>query len=853
MGYIAWASVRAHPVRLLATALSVVLSIAFVTGTFVFTDTVRSAFDQLFGSAASGVDVTVRTVPVFEAEAATRNRPKVSEDLLPAIQAVEGVAAAEPRYSGLAELVDDQGNVLGASPGPPKAGADAPTVPELATVELRSGRYPANAGEVAIDAASAEMLGRGLGDQVGVVLNAPVRQFTVVGTVGLVGGLDDLAGSTLTLFDDATARELYGGGGAGSISVLAEEGVERDALREAIATAIGPEYEALTGEQVASEAVDQVGEFLGFLTTGLLIFAGVALVVGAIIILNTFGITVAQRTRELALLQAVGADGRQVLITVLLEAAVVGVFGSALGIVVGVAVAQALRALLEAVQVPLPSTALVLAPRTIVVGLALGIVVTVLAALGPAVRAARVDPIQALREIDAGRQADLGLPRAVLGITFAAAGGWALWRVIAGSGGPTVQWLIGGGSLALLLAVVLLSPLVMAPVARMLGGPVAAIRGLPGALARENATRNPRRTAATASALVIGLGLVCFVLIFIASLRGSVDAVLDERFLADYQVQATDARGFPEAAREAVRGVPGVEIVSPAKFGYVGVGGSAREVLGVDAATLQATFALDVTSGSLDGLSGEGVAVADGFAQDLGVGLGDTVEIAFLPETPPQRLQVVATFDPVGLPGGTAVAQLLVDVQRYGQAVPFALDAAAFIRLAEGAQPETVRPAIEAVLAEYPGAQLVDAGEIAEQVAAQTNQLLGLVFGLLLLSVIIALVGVVNILGLSVLERTRELGLLQAVGMTRGQARQMVRWESVIIALLGAVVGLAVGTGLGWLGVRALEDEGLEVFRLPLAQMAAAVAVAAVAGVLASVLPARRASRVDILRALRVE
>lgn len=853
MGHIAWASVRAHPVRLLATALSVVLSIAFVTGTFVFTDTVRSAFDQLFGSAASGVDVTVRAVPAFEAEAATRNRPKVPETLIPAIAAVPGVAAVEPRYSGLAELVDAQGEVVGASPGPPKAGADAPSVPELATVELRFGRYPTTPGEVAIDAASAETLGVQLGGQVGVVLNAPVRQFTLVGTVSLAGGLDDLAGSTLTLFDDQTARDLYGSGGAGSVSVLAAEGVDPGALREAVATAVGTEYEALTGEQAASEAVDQVGEFLGFLTTGLLIFAGVALVVGAIIILNTFGITVAQRTRELALLQAVGADSRQILLTVLCEAAVIGVIGSGLGVVVGVLVARALRALLGAVGVPLPSTALVLAPRTIVVGLALGTVVTVLAAVGPAVRASRVDPVQALRDVDAGHQERIGWVRGGLGTAFALAGGWALWQVVAGDTGELLRWWIVGGSVTLLLATVLLSPLLMGPVAKLLGEPVAALRGLPGTLARQNAIRNPRRTAATASALVIGLGLVCFVLIFIASLRGSVDAVLEERFLADFQVQATDAQGFPEAAREAVRGVPGVEVVSPAKFSYVGVAGSAREILAVDPVTLQQTFTLDVTGGDLAGLAGEGIAVADGLAQDLGVGLGDTLEVAFLPEQPPQPLQVIATFDPVALPGGTGVAQLLVDVQRYAQAVPFALDAAAFVRLADGSDPATVRAAIEAVLAEYPGAQLVDATEIAEQVAAQTNQLLGLVFGLLLLSVVIALVGVVNILGLSVLERTRELGLLQALGMTRGQARQMVRWESVIIALLGAVVGLAVGTGLGWLGVRALRDEGLEVFRLPIMQMSAAVAVAAAAGVLASVLPARRASRVDVLRALQVD
>jgi putative ABC transport system permease protein len=854
VGFLAWASVRAHPIRLFATALSVVLSIAFVTGTYVFTDTVRSAFDQLFGSAASGVDVMVRAVPAFEASAAARNRPKVPETLVPVIEAVEGVAAVEPRYSGLAPIVDDEGEVLGQTVGPPKAGTDVPTVPGLATVELAEGRYPTGPDEVAIDVVSAETLGRELGEQVGVVLNGPVREFTLVGTVTLAGGLEDLAGSTFTLFDDTTAQQLYGGGGAVSLSVLAAEGIEPDAVRDAVATAVGNDYEVLTGEQVATEAADQIGEFLGFLTTGLLIFAGVALVVGAVIIFNTFGITITQRTRELALLQAVGADRRQVLQTVLLEALVIGAVGSVLGVAVGVAVASGLRALLDVVGVPLPSTALVLAPRTAVVGLALGMVVTLLAAIGPAARASRVAPIEALRAAETQQVAGLSRARAIAGGVAALVGLVALWRLVAGAQTQPVRWLLAVGALAVLAAVVLLSPLLMTPLARVLGRPLAAARGLTAALARENATRNPRRTATTAAALIIGLGLVCFVLIFIASLRGSVDAVLDERFLADYQVQAADGRGFPEPATEALRGVAGLDVISPVKFGFLGVGGSARTTLGVEAATLERTFALDLTGGGLDGLTDGGIAVGDELAQDLGLTVGDQVDVAFVPEAPPQRLEVVATFEPVALPGGSGlVGQLLVDRAFYARNVPFALDAAVFLRLAEGAQPADVRAAIEQALEPYPGAQVVDATEIRQQVAAQTNQLLGLVFGLLLLSVVIALFGVVNVLWLSVIERTRELGLLQAVGMTRGQAREMVRWESVLIALLGAVLGLAVGIAFGWLGVRALEDEGLRVFRLPVAQMAAAVGVAALAGVLASVLPARLASRVDVLRALQVD
>jgi putative ABC transport system permease protein len=854
MRRIAWANVRAHPLRLAANALSVVIGIAFVTGTFVFTDTVRAAFDQLFGSAAGDVDVVVRAVSAFDASAVSSSRSRVPEEELSRIEGVEGVAAVEPRYSGQAELVDASGQVLGGA-GTAKQGTDVPSVEALASFELREGRFPATSEEVAVDVASARALGVEPGDQVGLNLNGPVRQFTVTGTVTLPGGLEDLAGSTLTLFDDATARQLYGEGGAVSVSVLAEDGVGAQRLRDDLAAALGTGYEVLTGEEVAAEATEQVGEILGFLTTGLLVFAGVALLVGTVIILNTFGITVAQRTRELALLQAVGADSRQVLLTVLLEAVAVGVFGSASGILVGLAVATGLRTLLGWVGVPLPSTALVLHPRTALVGLALGVTVTLIAAAGPALRASRVAPLEALRTVTSARDEQIGRRRTIAGGVLLAAGALALWQFVVQGGGSWRWWLGGGGTLAILAGMVAASPLVIRPVARLVGHPAAVTRGLPGTLAQQNALRNPRRTAATAAALVIGLGLVCFVLILVASYQASVTSVLDERFLADFQVQAANGRGFPQAATDAVRAVPGIETVSTVKLGAVGLDdGSGRIALAVDPVTLPQTFALDVTAGSLAGLSGGGgVALADGLATDLGVEVGDTLNLELVPGLPPEPFQVAATYDPVSLPGAGSVAQVLLDVGRYAASVPFALDAAVFVKLADGADPAQARAALESALAGYPGTQLVDVAQLREQYADQADQLLGLVFGLLLLSILTALVGVVNILGLSVLERIRELGLLQAVGMTRQQARAMVRWESVIIALLGALLGLAIGTGFGWVGVRAMADEGLQVFRLPLLQMAAAVTVAGFAGVLASVLPARRASRVDVLRALQAD
>ncbi|MPZ88578.1 MAG: FtsX-like permease family protein [Nitriliruptorales bacterium] len=849
MARLAWASLRAHPLRLLATALSVVLGIAFVSGTFVLTDTVQAAFDELFGSSA-GVNVAVRAVPAFEAESLNGGRPGVPDDLLPTIDALPGVAAIDPRYSGLAQLVDSDGEPLGGE-NAPTTGTGAPAAGALAGVELQSGRFPEAAGEVAIDGASAETLGRALGDAVGVSLNAPAREFTVVGTVSLPGV--EGSGATLTVFHPETAKALYGAEGADQVAVLAAGGLDNVTLRDRISAAVGPEFEAVTGEELASEAASQVGEYLGFLTRGLLIFAGAALLVGAVIILNTFAITVAQRTRELALLQAVGADAPQVFRMVLTEAAAVGLVGAAVGVAAGVIVAAGLRALLDAADVPLPSAALVLAPRTVVIGLVVGPAVTLLAAIGPALRASRVAPVEALRMGAVPSDGRIGGFRLALGALLALAGVAALVAAAQGLAGQAGPWLIGGGAFSGGIAVILLGPMLMAPVARVLGEPVKMARGLPGRLARHNAIRNPRRTGATAAALVIGLGLVCFALIFMASLRASVEAVIENRFLADFQVQSSGPGGFPDAAADALRAVPGVETVSAAKFSAAGVNGSARPLLAIDPATFLSTFALDVNQGSLDGLDRDGAALAGSLLTDLGLSVGDTVEVTFVPGQPPQALQIVATYDAVTLPGGEEAARVLVSAERYAEALPVVPDSVAFVRLAGGADPAALRPGLEEALAQYPGALLVDGAQIRGQIAEQTNQLLGLVFGLLLLSALVALVGVVNILGLSVLERTRELGLLQAVGMTREQVRQMVRLESVIIALLGGTLGLGLGTAFAWLVVRVLRDSGLEVFQVPVGQMAAAVAVSGLVGVLASVIPAWRASQVDVLRALHVE
>ena len=836
MRRIAWASVRGHPLRTLATALSVVFGVAFVTGTFVFTDTVRSAFDQLFGSTVEGADVVVRMTD--EAGGLLGTPPDVAER----IAALPDIASAEARYRGFAKLADDDGEALGGF-GALLQGVDAPDTP--GSPELRAGRMPQGDEEVAIDAASAETLDKRVGDQAMLLLNGPEQPFRISGIVAPPTGVEELAGSTTIVFSNAMARRLYGADGATYISVVAAEGVRMSTLRDTLANDLGDEFQVLTVDELVNDSVAQVGDFLGFLTRGLLVFAGAALLVGAIIIFNTFGITVTQRTREFALVQAVGADSRQVVRAVLLEAVIIGVIGSGVGVAVGVGGAMGLRELLVLVNLPLPSTALQLAPRTIAVGMTIGIVVTLIAAVGPALRAARRAPVDALRHASAGGPKGVSTGRLILGslVTGVATStliGTALERI--GMIGLAI------GATALTFGVVLLSPALAAPLTAVIGAPIRLLRRLPGRLARANAVRNPARTASTATALLVGLGLVTFVLILVSSFRTSLDHVIVEQFRADFQVQAVDQTGYPSTVTEAVRDVEGVELVSAAQVTRGNLNGEQRTVFAVDPETLPQVFAFDLFGGEFDALHDGDIILSE----EVGVPVGATVQLAVGSEQPVER-QVVALMEDLHLPGTTRVAQALVTRTSVAEALRDQPDLVGFVEVAEGADRDAVRAGLDGVVSEQPDVRVADNSDLRGQVRTQTNQLLGLVIGLMLLSVIVAFVGVVNILGLSIIERGDELGLLQALGMTRQQARQMVRWESVIITMLGTVVGLALGTLFGWLGVRVLRDEGLNIFSVPLDQIAIAVVVMLVSGVLASVLPARRASRADVLRAVTIE
>ncbi|MGI9016758.1 MAG: ABC transporter permease [Euzebya sp.] len=842
MWRIAWANVRGHLLRTFATALSVVFGVAFVTGTFVFTDTVHAAFERLFGSTVEGADLIVSVADTGQADG-DASRGGVRTDVVDTVRDVPGVADAEARFRGLAKLARDDGTALGGF-GALLQGIDAPRMP--GGVELRSGALPSDDGDVAIDAASATELDAAVGDDALLLLNGPAKPYRISGIIEPPGAVADLAGSTTVVFTDAVAERLYGRGGATYIAVRAADDTDQTELRDRISQKVGADHVVLTVDELVTDSVSQVGEFLGFLTRGLLVFAGAALLVGAIIIFNTFGITVAQRTRELALMQAVGADNRQVMRAVLVEALIVGTAGSGAGVAVGVGGAVALRALLRLVDLPLPSTRLVVEPRTVAIGFGVGVVVTLIAAVGPALRASHRAPVEALRSASAGDRTVVSTPRLIAGALSAGIAAAVLVGAGLDRGGMTAL-AIGAGTL--ILAIMLLAPLGAGPLTALIGVPVRAFRQLPGLLARANATRNPGRTAATATALLIGLALVTFVLILVSSFRTSLDRVIVEQFRADYQLQAVDQIGYPTSVTDSADEIDGIDLVSAAKVARGDVNGVERTLVAVDATTLPSVYDFQVFEGSLDTLHDGGVAVS----KKLNIPLGTTVAVRVGSSGATSSRQVVALTDDLHLPGTTRVGQALVDVSTAGAAVAGQQDLVAFVKVAADADRARVRKALETLVVEQPDVRVADTAELRAQVRDQTDRLLGLVIGLVLLSVIISFVGVVNALGLSVVERTSELGLLQALGMTQRQARQMIRWESVIITILGTVAGVGLGLGFGWLGVRVLRDEGLTAFTIPTEQIAIAVLVMLVAGVFASVLPARRASQVDVLRAVTME
>jgi putative ABC transport system permease protein len=836
--------IMAHKLRLFLTALAVVLGVAFVAGTFVLTDTINKTFDTLFTEISAGTDLTVRAVSGFGNDAGgfdTASRDTVPASLIDTVRRTPGVQAADGTVTGYAQFVDKEGKAV-ASGGAPTLGFNW-TEPGLSPLQLRSGREPQRDGEVVVDAVTARTHKFAVGDRVTVLFKGPTQEFTLVGITGF-GEADNLAGATLAIFEEATAQRVFGKAGRyDSIEIKAAEGVGARELRDRLVGTLPADVEVVTSKEVADESAEAVGQALGFFSTALLVFAGIALFVGGFIILNTFSILVAQRTRELALLRALGASRRQVMTSVIIEAFAVGLFAAIVGLSLGVLVAIGLQNLLKAFGIDLPASGVVLKPRTIIASFVVGVGVTVLSSISPARRASKIPPMAALR---GGAEEHGGSlrRRSLAGAVVFALGMAAL---LSGLFGGTLG-LVGLGAALVFVGVALLSPAAARPLARVIGAPFPRIAGMSGKLGRQNAMRNPRRTAATSAALTVGLGLVACVSVLAASIKASAADIVDDYMAADYIVST--ANFLPSISTDLaprLARLPELGAVSALQTGQWRSNGSNRSLFAADPATLGQVLKFEVTAGDVGGLARGEVFLAEEELADLGLSVGSQLPMTFA-RTGDTQLRIAGTFSENQLLGS-----YLVSTATFEANFTERLDFAVLAKARPGVPPEAARAAVERVTEEFPNVELRDQAEFKEQQEDQVDQILGLITALLMLSIFIALFGIVNTLALSIFERTRELGLLRAVGMSRRQVRSMIRGESVIIAVMGAILGLAVGVLFGYAIVEALADEGIGAVVVPGGQLLTYVILAGIAGVIAAVFPARRAARLDVLAAISHE
>jgi putative ABC transport system permease protein len=835
----------AHKLRLVLTTASIALGIAFLAGTFILTDTMKLAFDQLFGKVSAGTDAVVRTEAAYaESDGVGLSRSPIDAAVLDQVRKVDGVRAAEGSVSGYALLTDNDGRAVLTKGGAPTMGYSMPADKELrGDVAIRSGHAPKGPHEVVIDATSADKHDIALGSQIKVLFRGPTEKFTVVGTVTF-GGQKDLGGTTAAYFDADTAQRVLGTPDMfDSIGVSAAPGVGDVELAKRLNAVVPDGAEAVTGKTVAKESSDAISEDLQVVSILFMVFAGIALFVGSFIIWNTFTMIVTQRSREIALLRAVGATRRQVLRSLLAEAMLLGAGASAIGVALGVIVARGLTKLMDAVGFTLPSTSLQLEPRTIWLSILVGTVVTVAAALVPARRATKVLPVEALREATPGS----GRPSKLRGAIGVVIGGLGLTAVITGLYNGGGGKLVMAGIVAAIVGVMTLLPIAARPLASVIGRPMR-LRGMPGELARQNAMRNPRRTASTAAALMIGLTLVVGMGVFASSLKASFGGILDRSTTADLYVTASSrqAEGFSPEVTKVVATVPGVDTISATGFGEARINGMNTFYTSIDPATVEKVLDLDVSSGSAKDLGNDGVLVAHKVAVANGWKVGDTVPAEFA-ATGKQGLRIAGIYDRTG---GLVEGDYLLGIGAQQAFAGDRLDYRGLVLLDKGADKNAMQDRITAALADHPDAKVLNQKEYEKEATGFIDQLLAFVTVMLLLAVVIALLGIVNTLALSVYERTRELGLLRAVGMTRGQVRAMVRWESVIISLIGALSGAGLGIGLGLVLAQALKDEGIKAISIPGPQVAMYVVLAAVAGVVAALGPARSASKVDVLKAV---
>jgi putative ABC transport system permease protein len=835
-------NVLAHKARLLMTVLAVMLGVAFVSGTLIYSDTLSAAFR---GQAAKSLDGVAVGVEARTYAHDPESRP-LTEQQVRRIAALDGVASVTPQVGGFAGAADRDGKLIGqgwstngGNFAPGKDGKDY-------RYSFADGRGPANGDEIALDRSTAEKGGYKVGDQVRIATNKPAREYRLAGVFTTEDG-EVNAGGSLVLFDTPTAQKLFlAPGQYDGLTLKAEPGTDNAALVAAVKPLIPGNAEARTASELEAEQTKMVESSTEALTQVLLSFAGIALFVGVFLISNTFTMLVAQRTKELALMRAVGASRRQITRSVLAEAAVVGLFASVVGFVLGLGMAVGMGPLMDALDAQLPAGGLVVGATPVIAALAVGVLITMLAAWLPARRAARIPPVAAMNSVHATPNVKSLVVRNAIGSVIALGGG-ALIVVGAVSGGETGRMIIGAGAFLTLLGMIVLIPLLSRPMIALVQPLLNRVFRVSGKLAGLNAVRNPRRTGATASALAIGLTLVTGLSVLGVTMGSAIDRATTEQVKADYTVQMANHSQIDQSTVDALAQAPGVTVSSPRMYGSVENGKNFLPTDGVNPDALGPLITFEVLEGSRDSLARGEIAVNESYRDRKNLKVGQRIPVTY-EDGKKQDVRVGAVYA-----DNDFLSESVMDVKvlapHYEQPMYYGV----YVKMDGGATDANKQALVDAT-GRNPAMVMMNQQDLRNSVGGEINMMLNIMYGLLAMALVISVLGVVNTLAMSVFERRQEIGMLRAIGLDRGRVKTMIRLESVVISMFGAVVGVALGIFLAWAIGRTVEENipgyALE---LPWDRIAVFLALAGVVGVLAAMWPARSAARLNMLSAIKAE